>query len=498
MRLLCVFALVLLALPARAHVGGKDVFEQIDAGPYKLFVTVRMPTVIPGVATLEVRSSGAAVDSIRITPVPLTGEASKHPPASDAMQRPAADPNFFTGSLWLMASGSWQVRLEIAGVGGPATAGVPVAAMPLSILPMQRSLGIMLAVLGLILTLGMVGIVAGAVREARLAPGLAPTPSRQRRALIAGSATLVLLVGALLLGDKWWRVEAAGYAKDIYRPSDLHVALTGNVLDVAVGDYNEGKRRWQADSMDEFLRDHGHIMHLYAIREPGMDAAFHLHPEPVSEKRLGMTLPAMPPGKYKLYADIVYRSGFPETLTAELTVPPGLAPTALGPEDASASASPLGAGELGTSFKLPDGYSMVWDRPVEIAAGTGYTFRFTLLDGSGHPASDMEPYLGMAGHAAFVKTDGTAFAHTHPEGSAAMPALMLANESLGYPGDESGGAAGAMAGMAGMDHGHATAQAISPTVEFPYGFPSAGRYRVFVQMKHGGTVETGVFDAEVR
>jgi hypothetical protein len=35
-------------------------------------------------------------------------------------------------------------------------------------------------------------------------------------------------------------------------------------------------------------------------------------------------------------------------------------------------------------------------------------------------------------------------------------------------------------------------------VEFPYGFPSAGRYRIFIQMKHGSTVETGVFDAEVK
>jgi hypothetical protein len=38
---------------------------------------------------------------------------------------------------------------------------------------------------------------------------------------------------------------------------------------------------------------------------------------------------------------------------------------------------------------------------------------------------------------------------------------------------------------------------ISNTVEFPYGFPSSGRYRIFVQMKHGSTVETGVFDATV-
>jgi hypothetical protein len=41
------------------------------------------------------------------------------------------------------------------------------------------------------------------------------------------------------------------------------------------------------------------------------------------------------------------------------------------------------------------------------------------------------------------------------------------------------------------------ADPISNTVEFPYGFPSAGRYRIFVQMKHGTTIETGAFDAVV-
>jgi hypothetical protein len=39
---------------------------------------------------------------------------------------------------------------------------------------------------------------------------------------------------------------------------------------------------------------------------------------------------------------------------------------------------------------------------------------------------------------------------------------------------------------------------IPNTVEFPYGFPTAGRYRIFVQMKHGGTIETGTFDAVVQ
>ena len=52
-----------------------------------------------------------------------------------------------------------------------------------------------------------------------------------------------------------------------------------------------------------------------------------------------------------------------------------------------------------------------------------------------------------------------------------------------------------MANMPGMNMQEAH---IAPTVEFPYGFPKRGRYRIFVQMKHGSTVETGVFDANVQ
>ena len=98
----------------------------------------------------------------------------------------------------------------------------------------------------------------------------------------------------------------------------------------------------------------------------------------------------------------------------------------------------------------------------------------------------------MAGHAAFVKSDGTVFAHTHPEGSAAMQAMMLANGSPTEMADT-----GSMAGM-DMTAAAAGTATIPPTVEFPYGFPSPGRYRIFIQMKHANTVETGVFDEDVR
>ena len=51
--------------------------------------------------------------------------------------------------------------------------------------------------------------------------------------------------------------------------------------------------------------------------------------------------------------------------------------------------------------------------------------------------------------------------------------------------------------MSAMNMASDTADPIPPTVTFPYGFPTSGRYRIFLQMKHGATVETGVFDAEV-
>jgi len=50
----------------------------------------------------------------------------------------------------------------------------------------------------------------------------------------------------------------------------------------------------------------------------------------------------------------------------------------------------------------------------------------------------------------------------------------------------------------GMNMAGMAMAAIGPEVSFPYGFPKPGIYRIFVQVKHNGRVETGVFDAEVK
>ncbi len=73
-----------------------------------------------------------------------------------------------------------------------------------------------------------------------------------------------------------------------------------------------------------------------------------------------------------------------------------------------------------------------------------------------------------------------------------MAAVMLANPAAMDAMPD-------MPGMTGMSHPPGAMQApTANTVDFPYGFPTPGRYRIFVQMKHNTTVETGVFDVTVQ
>jgi hypothetical protein len=97
--------LILFAGLAQAHIGSPDVFLEGSAGPYPLYVTIRPPTVIPGVAEIEIRCSSPAIRELRVTPTPLTGNGAQFAPTPDQLQRSKDDPQFFTGTLWMMAPG---------------------------------------------------------------------------------------------------------------------------------------------------------------------------------------------------------------------------------------------------------------------------------------------------------------------------------------------------------------------------------------------------------
>ncbi len=481
--------LIVLAVGTQAHVGSPDIYLDGKAGPYQLFVTVRPPMVIPGVAEIEVRCQTPGVREIRAVPLPLTGPGAKFAPIADTLKRSPQDAQFFTGSLWMMATGSWEVRLTADGASGRGVLSVPVPSAARATKKMQFGLGALLGLLGVFLIGGVVAMAGAAVREAKAAPGEIPNRDAKRGGRIAMSIALFIVVTSVWGANAWWNSEAAAYGNRVYKPLKLSAVLgppdtlTLDLTDPGWLKPLPGRIALFTRKIDDFVPDHGHLMHLYAIRQPGLDVVYHLHPDLVEAGVFRLKLPAMRPGKYKLYADVVHATGFPETLVSSADIP-ALPGRPLAGDDASGSAKPWQESSArGTNFGLPDGYRMEWIRPAELHSKQAMLFRFRLTDAAGRAPRDMALYMGMLGHAAFVNTDGTVFAHVHPTGSVSMAAFMMAQQKND-------------SGMSEMDHS-VRGDALPNEVSFPYGFPASGRYRVFVQMKHGTTVETGIFDAAV-
>src|SRR5207245_7298932 len=110
-----VAAFVLAPRAASAHIGSPDVFLDARAGPYRVLVTVRPPRAIPGVADVEVLSPANELTRVQIVPLPLTGPGAQFAPTPDVAVRSVDAPSLFTGHLWVMTAGSWQVRVTVSG-----------------------------------------------------------------------------------------------------------------------------------------------------------------------------------------------------------------------------------------------------------------------------------------------------------------------------------------------------------------------------------------------
>jgi hypothetical protein len=503
------FAALLLfaAWPASAHVGSPDVFYEGKAGPYPLFVTVRVPQVIPGVAEIEVRSETKDVHAIRVVPMRLSGPGSNLPPTPDLATQSKDDPQFFTASLWLMESGALQVRVQADGAQGQGEVSVPVPSFAQRTLPMTKSLGVLLLALTLLLAVGAVYIVGAIVREGNLEGGEIPSDARRHRAGRVMVITAVVLAVFLYLGRVWWISDASDFQRrvDYFKPPAAALNLVdGHRLEIRVARPDSRMLRPDFRSpgylhLNEVIPDHGHLMHLFLIRQPDLDAMWHLHPEQNGDA-FAVDLPDMPAGRYQIFGDVVDPRGYPWTLVGTTDLPK-ISGKALAGDDSMWSGSGLGAppAELSTSWPLPDGGHMIWRRPAgTLKAGMPLEFTFDVQDTDGKPVNDMEPYMGMAGHAEFVRSDFSVFAHVHPAGSVSMASMELAEAGMAGEGDAAQSAMTMPGGTAmSMPMTMAESGPLPPEVRFPYGFPTAGNYRIFVQVKRAGRVETGVFDAHV-
>ena len=105
--------------------------------------------------------------------------------------------------------------------------------------------------------------------------------------------------------------------------------------------------------------------------------------------------------------------------------------------------------------------------------------------------------MGMMSHAAILRADGAVFAHLHPTGNFSMAAqsFFAAKIAREASKDKGGGAPEEM-DHSKMHHGLPSGPGGS-TIVLPYEFPTAGDYRIWVQIKTGGQVLTGAFDTSV-
>ncbi len=498
MRKLLTILLILLANTlGYAHVGSADVFYEGDAGPYHLFVTVRLPQVVPGISEIQVRTASPDVQAIRVLILRLAGAGAEFPPKPDLAQRSKDDPQFFVSSLWFMEYGALQVRIEVEGSRGKAELSVPVASYSRRTLPMGPILRAMGGFFILFLTFSIVPIIGAVVRESTVLPGEAPQSSNRRRSRIIMAITLILVIAIVYLGRASWNDTAALYQRnvDLLKPPRAGTTLLdGNRLvirpasQLVVPVAGQGTSTIEVN-MDELIPDHGHIMHLFLIRLPGVERMWHLHPDRAESSAFAERLPAMPAGQYQVFADIVDKSGFPWTLVGNMDLPQVNGSPMMGDDskwEGTRLATPLSEN---TVAQLADGARIVWERDAgSLRANMPTSFKFRVEENDGSPARGLEPYMGMAAHAEVVAADLSVFAHIHPAGSVSMAALDMAQAGLMQS---------PTASALVMERMHSSAS-LPPKFSFPYGFPHSGDYRIFVQIKRSGQVQTAAFDTHVQ
>jgi hypothetical protein len=459
---------------------------------------------VPGLAEISVRVLSGHPSRVTVQPYAWNaGEGGAPPP--DAAKAVPGDPRLFSVSLWFMVSTSYGVHVRVEGAEGAGTVVVPVQAVPTRRLPLEGPLAATLVGLGLFLFAGLLTLVGAALGEASLPAGAEPRPVDRRRGRAGVIVAGLLLVLALTGGRAWWNSVDRAYARDMYHPFHIRTEVAGGggarVLSLAIDD-----PRWQGREWSPLIPDHGKLMHLFLIRDGAMDVIAHLHPLMRDSSHFESALPPLPAGLYREYADVVHESGFAQTLTDSVRIA-GVAAEAPGAWRASDTDDSwfTGAAAPGTSGDvrraIAGGARLVWERgtaPIVERAEAPLRFRVESADGT---VSPIEPFLGMAGHVIVRSADGGVFAHLHPIGSVAMASQMAF--AMRTPADSLQGSLGRRmtmdeAGAPGAMPSMALPATLPGEFAIPYGFPRAGRYRIWVQVKRHGQVQTAAFDLTVQ
>lgn len=482
--------LLLLPVALRAHLGMPFVVFEGQAGRYPVRVVVRQPDVVPGLAEISVRVLSGQPGRVTILPLHWNTDRTGAPRPDEARPVPG-EPGLYAGELWFMSRGAYGVEVAIASPDGDGKAGgtlvVPVNSVATQQKPMPRGLGILLAGLGVLLAAGWVGVAAAAAREATTPPGR-PVSGHWFRAAAGAIAGLVVLVGGVVGGARWWTVEERRHQERVlFHPSSLVAWVETGInqagrLRVEVRDPRWGQPQY------ELLPDHGKLMHLFLVGEGPRPAFVHLHPVRRQSGSFDSALPALPAGRYRVYADVTHEIGLVQTLTNRVEVPAGLGAITSPLDEADSWLVEARAGETGAA-DLGDGYRLMFE-VEEARVGREAVLRGTVTDRDGRPAR-LEPYLRMPGHAVITRADGRVFSHVHPAGNLSMAA---ARKFAAKSGEEQARAIDVVCGDLEALRPEAAADVLGRgVIQFPFVFPEPGDYQVWIQVRLGGRVRTAFF-----
>ncbi len=202
----------------------------------------------------------------------------------------------------------------------------------------------------------------------------------------------------------------------------------------------------RGQTVRDFDVEHTKRMHVIVVRRD-LAAFQHLHPTQNRDGSWSIPVRLSRAGSYRLFADFSHE-GQPATLASDLHV------------DGQADLRPL---PPPAATAISDGGYEVRLQSGRARPGSEASLQFKIAKGG--QELQPEPYLGAGGHLVALREGDLAFLHVHP-----------------------------------TEHGHGGGgrpAALDDPIAFAATFPTTGRYRLFLQFKHNGTVQTVAFTQEV-
>jgi len=479
--------LVLLWYPGNvsAHIGSPNVFFEGPAGSYPIRVTIQAPTVVPGLAQIHILVESGQADKVTVLPV-YSGTGTTGAPPADVAKLVPGETNLYSAQLWLMYSGAYSVFVDVSGPQGHGTAIVPLNSVAMQRLTMPRGMSIMFLILGIFLLALLVSVVGAGVREAFLPAGIEPNRGRKIFAAAVMAISVIAMVGLVNFGSSWWNVVDREFLQErLYHSTSATPTVQAQpdgsrelTLELEQPDYRRADR-------SDLMPDHGHLIHLFLVRQPAGDVFAHLHParEPKSPNtHFKTTLPNLPGGDYSLYADITHNSGLTETITNRIHLTAPVEQTTTNASDSDDSTNLEAPKSLGQA-EVAGGFHVTPNFAGPFKANQDLTMRFDVSSASGAQVA-LEPYLGMYGHIIIEADDGSVFTHLHPLGTISMAAQkrFAEKEQAGYLANQP------------LDLLCSPAR---PILSFPYAFPKPGIYRLWLQFKIAGKILTSPYQIKV-